>query len=516
MKYIGPFFRMNSLSKENIYGQLFHLSKEAIKTIALSSRCGITTSFRASKKNHPTKDISTLSNFSPLLCVYKKSSPSFIRNKETLGFDENTFKKTINPHTNALFTLSLLELSDYYSNYTRICENIPNMAKPYYLLTKKQLEFFSNNLRNYEGVFIERKNIGDNSVKECKIIDTDKGFKFSDQAFMMNAYFLFSMYYRNDPISNEYEDFSYQILDMFINSKEELYNISFEEGCLLLLCFNALYDYKQNEDCKNLIIDLSDLMISKYDSKDYISSDITNSSLLALNLLEAYKHTDIIYFKDKGEEIVNSLENIYEPSNYIFTKTSNKKEIKYSADEICFYFLALLRYNPNTSNISHKNIITSIYKNLIINSGIILNWPKAPTLDEAERYRKLSMRSADMIEESFFRADNIIDTNPKLANVFNKYITYSRKKKSFSSSKQSFDSEKNMLIFFYIIHYFRNYYSTQMGFLEDAKEDNSYNTSDIINSENPNDTIENEDKLEITSAETNNEASDNIKSTNKD
>lgn len=510
MKYIGPFFRMNSLSQENIYGQLFHLSKEAIKTIALSSRCGIMSSFRSSKKNHPTKDISTLSNFSPLLCVYKKSSPSFIRSKENLGFDENTFKKTIVPFTNALFTLSILELSDYYSNYPRLCKNMPSMDKPYYLLSKKQLEFYSNNLRNYEGVFIERKNIGDNSVKECKIIDTEKGFKFPNQAFMMNAYFLFSMYYRDDSISNEYEDFASQILDMFINSKEELYNVSFEDGCLLLLCFNILYDYRQEDACKDLIIDLSDFMISKYESKDYLSSDITNTSLLALNLLESYKHTDIIYFKDKGEEIVNSLEGIYDSSNCIFTKTSNKKEIKYSADEICFYFLALLRYNPNTSNITHKNMITSIYKNLIVNSGIILSWPKAPTLDEAERYRKLSMHSSDMIEESFFRSDTIVDTNSKVANVFNKYITYSRKKKSFTSPKQSFDSEKNMLIFFYIIHYFRDYYSTQMGFLDSPTENSTTTDISIENNANIVNSIDistTEDNIELPDNESNNSSS---------
>ena len=33
LRYIGPFFRMNSLSEKEINGQLFYLSKEAVKTI---------------------------------------------------------------------------------------------------------------------------------------------------------------------------------------------------------------------------------------------------------------------------------------------------------------------------------------------------------------------------------------------------------------------------------------------------------------------------------------------------
>ena len=117
MRYIGPFFRMNSLSQKDIEGQLFYLSREAIKTIVLNSKCGILSSFRASKKSSHTNNINTLSNFSPLICIYKKSSPVFIHNKTSHGFDESSFKKDINPTTNALMTLTLLELSNYYSNY---------------------------------------------------------------------------------------------------------------------------------------------------------------------------------------------------------------------------------------------------------------------------------------------------------------------------------------------------------------------------------------------------------------
>ena len=126
LRYIGPFFRMNSLSEKEINGQLFYLSKEAVKTIVLQSKCGLVSKIRKNKSSSSI-DISTNSNFSPLLCVYRKSSSNFIHSKNSNGFDEDTFKKEINPSTNALMTLCLLELLDYYNeNVNKNFENNMN------------------------------------------------------------------------------------------------------------------------------------------------------------------------------------------------------------------------------------------------------------------------------------------------------------------------------------------------------------------------------------------------------
>ena len=122
MRYIGPFFRMNSLTQKEIDGQLFYLSKEAVKSIVLQSRCGLVSNIK-NYNNTSTIDITTNSNFSPLLCVYRKSSPNFIHSKNSNGFDEDTFKKDINPSTNALMTLCILDLSDYYWTFKDIENN---------------------------------------------------------------------------------------------------------------------------------------------------------------------------------------------------------------------------------------------------------------------------------------------------------------------------------------------------------------------------------------------------------
>ena len=466
MKYIGPFFRMNSLSKKDISGQLFHLSKEAVKAICLNSKCGIVSSFRSSKKSHSNNDISTLSDFSPLLCLYQKSSPLYVHSKTSYGFDESTFRKNINPSTNALMTLCLLELSDYYSHFDTSNGKVNPKAKSYGILCKKQLDFYTNNLRNSEGVFVEKKNLSEDNSKGYNLIEKDKNFNFSDQAFMMNAYFLYSLYYEDEPISSDYTEFSIQILDMIFDFKEELYNVSFEEGCKILMALNIFYSLSKLEKSKIIIIDLSDFLINKFQEKDYFVTALDDCSLFAITLKDSFKHTEIVAFNEKSEEILEKLEGLYNNEKEIFMKLTEKKEVKYSSLEICLYFLAMLvRSESKEETIESRNIFSNLYKKLFIYSGIVLSWPEAPTLDDAERYRSLSMHSNDMLDESFFRMPDLpAPESSGLAPIFIKNVTYSRKKNSFTCSKTSFDSNKNMFMFFLLIHSLKDGIVENMSF----------------------------------------------------
>ena len=283
LRYIGPFFRMNSLSEKEINGQLFYLSKEAVKTIVLQSKCGLVSKIRKNKSSSSI-DISTNSNFSPLLCVYRKSSSNFIHSKNSNGFDEDTFKKEINPSTNALMTLCLLELLDYYRSFENIDSNNYDLYTVYNTLAKEQLEFYSSNLRNGEGVFIDKKNLLENNSKNFNLVDKDNKFKFSDQAFMMIAYYIFSVKNPKDDISATYAEFASQILKMFCDFKDKLYECSLDEICKVLLSLNILYDYKKDDEIRDLITDLADYSMSKFDEKDYYVDSLDTASLCSLVL----------------------------------------------------------------------------------------------------------------------------------------------------------------------------------------------------------------------------------------
>lgn len=456
---------MNSLSQKEISGQLFHLSKESVKTLVLSSKCGLLAQVRTPKKSS-INDISILNNFSPLLCLYRKASPLFIHSKSSHGFDESSFKKEINPSTSALMTLCLLELSEYYSHYDEGGRNVVSLEKPFKYLAKEQLQFYSENLRNNEGLFVDKKNLSDGNSKGFSLIDKDEKFKFSDQAFMMDAYLLYSHYNESDQISDEFIKFSYEILDMFKDYKSALYDLSFNENVQIFLALNVFYKYSSNLNAKELIIDLGDLLITKFQEKDYYLDSIDDCALFSICLMEAYKHTEIITFKDMAKDIIEKLISLYDVDKNIFIKLSDKKESKYSCSEINSYLLSLIMYsNQENKSTELKPIISGIYRKFFVNGGLLTSWPEAPTLDEVERYKKLSLRSDDMLDETYFRMP-IVPT-PKstgLAPIFIKSLSYSKRKDSLSTNRTSFDSNKNMFNFFLIIYLLKDMVEDFMEF----------------------------------------------------
>lgn len=457
MRYIGPFFRMNSLSVDEISGQLFYLSKEAVKTIVLNSKCGLLASVRTSKKSS-NNDISILNNFSPLLCIYRKASPMFIHNKTSHGFDESTFKKEIPVSANALMTLCILELSEYYSHFSKGKRNITSLEFPYKFLAKDQLQFYSENLRNAEGLFVTKKNTSEGNSKGYNLVDKDNKFKFSDQAFMMDAYLLYSKYNSTDEASLDYKNFSYEILNLFKDYKDSIYELSFSENVLIFSALNIFYKHSEAIAAKELLIDIGDYLINKFNEKDYYNDSIDDTSLFSMNLIDAYKHTDIISFKENAKEISNKLISLYDMEKNIFYKGTDKKEFKYSCSEINFYLLNLMKYSNLCDNPKElKPVISGLFRRFYVNGGLLTSWPEAPTLDEVERYKRLSLHSDDMLDETYFRMPVL--ATPKssgLAPVFIKNLEYSRKKDSISKSRITFDSSRNMLNFFLIINTFKN------------------------------------------------------------
>ena len=382
----------------------------------------------------------------------------FIHNKTSHGFDESTFKKEISPTTNALMTLCLLELSKYYSHFTEGNRNINSLENAYKYLAKEQLQFYSEHLRNAEGLFVPKKNISDGNSKGYELVDKDNKFKFSDQAFMMDAYLLYSIYNPSDDACEDYKIFSYEILQVFKEYKDSLYDLSFTESIEIFLALNVFYKYSNSLIARELILDLGDYLVNKFQEKDYYIDSLDDCALFAICLMEAYKHTDIISFKETAKEINEKLLSLYDNDKNIFLKISDKKDIKYSCTEINFYLISLILYSEETDKTNDlKPIVSGIFKRFYVNGDLLSSWPEAPTLDEVERYKRLSLRVDDMMDESYFRM-SVLPT-PKstgLAPIFVKNLEYSKKKDNLSKGRITFDSNKNMTNFFLIIYLFRN------------------------------------------------------------
>ena len=461
MKYIGSFFKANSLSKEEMASQLLFLSKESVNHIVLESRCGISTNYKNLKENFKKDEISFFKNNTPLICIYKKAKPNIYSSKYSKTWDDTTFKKDIPVSSNALMTLSLLRLCSYYEKFKNINSALYKRAAFYKNLSKLQLEFYYTYLRNPEGFFVNKKNDESSSKSSLNISEKEDEMSYSDQALMMLAYYMYSKVSPEDSDSKTYEDFALQILNMFVNFKEELYSLSLDECCKIDYCLNNMLLYSNNEDCKLLVLDLSDFILNKYYESNSTFSNLETTSLLALNMYLSYKNTNILIFKDAYLDLIELFCNMFNDEKGIILKGTDKKEYKYSNMEICLYLTNLLMSFDLDEDSSDKreNIISKVYKNYIVNSGIVTSFPDAPNLDSHERYKKFSLKPDDLIDESMFRMTNA--NSPELtglAPIFTKNLKYSTKKSIFTSDKTTFDSTKNMFIFFVFINSFIDKY----------------------------------------------------------
>jgi hypothetical protein len=455
LKYIGPFLRMNSLSSETIERQLFFLAKESVKYLALYSKCGITLHTNELKvRNTPNFDNSILSSLSPLLCMYKKGNARILSIGGSLSFEEDSLKREVNMESNAFMTLSLLELVDYYRKFKDIDSKKYSLSTLYLSLARKQLEFYAANLRNIEGVFVDKKHVSKESDRDSQFEEKNKKFKYCDQALLMAAYYKYSLY-DDGKYGEDYKKFSLDILNMFMEYKDELYRCSHEDLIKLSFAFNLFYSYSRCDDAKLILIDIAELLAENLQEQDRSNEDNSDyEGMLYINFMLVYNNTGILKFKDKAEEIYSRMLELYQPERGVFIKPNEKKEIEYTCVDIVVYLLSILCHLNLVEKTKDENLIAvDIFRRQLIDSGIILSWPASPDLDDVERYRGFSSKAENLLEEQDFRMTSLpTPDSVELPPVFIKYVTYNKKKEVFSQSKFTFDSAKNMFIFFSILH----------------------------------------------------------------
>jgi len=442
---------MNKLSLEQVESQLFHLSKESIKQLVFNSKCGIILDPKESNlKNIPNIDISTINLNSPLLCIYKKANPKLKSKNNKLYWDEDDFKKDINISSNGYMTLALLELADYYKKFKDIDKKKYALSNAYVELAKKQLEFYASNLRNLEGVFVDKKDCTDPLIGKLKIKDKNKGFKFWEQALLMNAFYKCSTYLEGEA-KESYKNFSLDILNMFLEFKDEIYDISFEDRCNLCLNLNIFYTYSKIEDVKPLILDVFDLLYEEY-SNSLSDDKIQYLCLMYLNSAFLFKHTNMFKFKRISNKINDILKNHYDKDLCMFIKATESKEIKFSCDEIVLYLISMI-YQYHLEDDVDEKIITDVFKSQLIDSGIVLSWPDIPTLDDVEHYKDFSSKPENLLDDQYFKLPTIPTPEmSEFAPIFIKYVVYNKEKHTFKARKSSFDSRKNLNLFFLILY----------------------------------------------------------------
>lgn len=453
VNYIGPFLRMNKLTEENIEKHLFHYAKEAFKHIILNSGCGISLSTNDLKlKNISNLDISAFKKTNPLMCIYKKANPKLTKEEHQLKWDESTFKKEIPICSNAYMSLSLIELCSYYDNFKDRDNKLYSLGKIYAALAKNQLDFYSSNLRNEEGVFVDKKDCSNSITGEYAFEEKEKKFKYSEQALLMCAYYKLS-HLPDIKSSEDYENFALDILNMFMEFKEELYSLSFEELNKLCFAFNIFYDCSKNANAGSLLLDVCDMLVERcMESPEQYKDKVEYKALLYINLSLVKKATGLYKFDAFAERLYDCLMGMYSGEKGIFLKSSEKSSMEFSSSDVISYISALLLHNKCTCS-EDLTAITNVYKRQLINSGLVLSWPEPPSISSAEKYKNFSLHSEDLLEDSCFKLSTIATPEiNELAPILIKNIEYNKKKETFSQGKLTFDSTKNMPLFFLIIY----------------------------------------------------------------
>ncbi|MGE5629028.1 MAG: hypothetical protein ACM3X7_13125 [Solirubrobacterales bacterium] len=436
---MGPFLRINKLEKENVINQLFYLSKESLKHIVLYSGCGIQTSVKELKiKNISNLDINIFSSVSPLLCIYKKADPKLNSGGNIRSWNSDKFKREINITGNAFMTLSLLQLCKYYQGFKSTEPRKYFLGEVYKTLSKNQLEFYACHFRSREGVFVDKIDVTEGLSDKLTFNDKGKKFKYSSQALLMAAFYMCGSLLDNNEVEN-YKSFSMEILKMLLEYREELYSCSFNELTLICLGLNVFYSCSKNEECRVLLLDLCELLVEK-------AVSCFDFCYAYINSLLFYRSSGLNHFKVVCEDIYSKLTELYRRETGVFIPDIESKEIDFTCVDTISYLLCMLSGED-------PSIGTEVFKRHVLDSGIILSWPEAPDIGDIERYRDFSAKSEDLLDDQNFRMPSVPSPeSSELAPVFTKYVTYNLKKDTFTVSSPSFDSTKNMMIFFLILN----------------------------------------------------------------
>lgn len=459
MKYIGSFFRMNSISPKEIESQLLFFTRESIKHLVFESKCGVPISQKTLKKTLSESEYSKIKELNPILAIYKKAKPNIYYSKHSKLWDETTFKKELLVSSNSLMTLSLLKLAQYYKSFKSIDDRLYELSKTYIKIAKVQLDFYYENLRNAEGFFIDKKNTSQSNTSFPDLVESKTTFSFADQAYMMLAYYSYSKATDDAKESETFKNFSLEILDMFESRKEFLYDESLEDCSHICYALNQMYSLSKNQKCKNLLLDMSDFIHSQYLDYGIDEKDMSLATLTSINLYLTYTNTGLLTFKESFSDMCKLFKSLFNEELATFIKPGDKKDVKYYNLESILYLVNLVLYNKTKDDKATDDLICNYFKQSIVHSSILTSFPASPNLDSPERYKHFSSKSSDLLDDLMFCLPDI--TTPEsncLAPVFLKSTTYSKKKGDFSSSKTNFESFNNLFLDYLILDLFLDDY----------------------------------------------------------
>ena len=140
----------------------------------------------------------------------------------------------------------------------------------------------------------------------------------------------------------------------------------------LCFAFYIFYQASENEKAKEILLDLFDLLEEKFSSwdDDKINGKLQGTCLLNINLICGYNNLSLLKYKDQANKIYKILNSFYDSDLGIFIKSSEKKSVDFSAEEIVLYTLCQILMTKLSPDYP-KKILSEVYKRQLINSGLV-------------------------------------------------------------------------------------------------------------------------------------------------
>lgn len=452
--HIGRFLKLNSLNSPYIEYQLFNFSKESLKQIFLNSKCGEIINGKEFKEKPPNSNLVGTKNVYPLICLYKKSKPKIKYESNIYHWKEEKTKKKIHILSNALMTLNILNLCEYYREIIKDEKKQKDLVRFYLIAARCQLNYYLTHFRNDLGLFINKNVQSSNKAtkkeeNEIEFVKSSENFDFSAQAYMMTAFLKCSRLLKDtSPYKLPFENFSNEILNMFITYKDKLFELSPRKTIEIIYGFNSYLELNP----KNLkeFINIFSELIENFICKKSLSSISTYSKILFYytlkNLTQFLKET-----KDEQYlEIIDLMKECIWDLNELFEDPYFKKtEINDSKDLLSFQIYLILNQDKEHS--------LDFFNNTLLNSKVFSSFPNIPKKGDGEKYFMFSNKDSNIIPDEYFKPNNYkVMSEANLTPIILKEINFNQDKEKFTKGKEKFDSFLNMSLIFFITNSLKN------------------------------------------------------------
>lgn len=443
--HLGKFLKLSSIEFPLIEYQLFNFSKESLKHIFLSSKCGEIINGKEFKDKPSNTDLIGTKNIYPLACVYKKGKPKIKSEKQIYSWKEDKTRKKVDILSNAYMTLSILNLAEYYANIIENEKKRKEVVKFYLSSAKCQLNYYVEHFRSEIGVFVDKKYVESIEDKKDNVCfeSLSSSFDFSPQAYLMTCFYKCSELMKDtSPYKIPFLNFSYEIEKMFLEFKDKILRDSPEKLVELLYSLSVYINEKTqvNKEVILLCLDILEHFINTHSlsSIDTYIKVLLYNSVRSLRYVCSKHNDEFNSYKGMISEYLWDLEEIFDDDNFYRNEITNEYDL-------ISYQVYLLMYNKDKSK--------DFYNKTLLPSKVFSCFPNIPKKYESEKYFKFTHKDELKVPDKYFKPSNYKDMDTSNTTpIICKDLNYIHDKHKFSKPKVKFDSRINMRLIFLMIH----------------------------------------------------------------